>query len=370
MKKHIQAELDSRFGPHKTTIGGQALIEGLMMIGPDKKAMAVRKPDGTILVEVMSKIQNTGIANLLFIRGSVRLFRQLVSGTKALLRSAEFVEDEPAKDEPAHDNTAKIQALPRDQDDADPTGVADTEAAAQMGDLAAAQQAKQDRSWRARIDRFMENHTELMLYASAIIGILFSVGLFILLPNFIAGFIRQLTPLRNIGGRGGIILINLIEGVIRISLFVGYLKLASQMKDIRRVWMYHGAEHKTIACYEAGQELTVENCKSYSRFHPRCGTAFMFIVILVSIIIFSLVGWWGRWINLLIRFALVPIVAGIAYEIIRLAGRFDNRLTRLVSAPGLWLQRLTTAEPDGGMLEVAIAAMNAVLPQQTDSDRW
>jgi uncharacterized protein YqhQ len=350
MKKHIQAESVQPSGPHKTTIGGQALIEGLMMIGPDKKAMAVRKPDGTILVEVMSKIQNTGIANLLFIRGSVRLFRQLVSGTKALLRSAEFVEDEPADDEPAKAGSTIDETA--------------------SGDPIEAQPARLDRSLRARIDRFFENHTELMLYASAILGILFSVGLFILLPNFIAGFIRQLTPLKNVDGRGGIILINLIEGVIRISLFVGYLTLASRMKDIRRVWMYHGAEHKTIACYEAGRELTVENCKQYSRFHPRCGTAFMFIVILVSIIVFSLVGWWGRWINLLIRFALVPIVAGIAYEIIRLAGRFDNRLTRLVSAPGLWLQRLTTAEPDGGMLEVAIAAMNAVLPQKTDSDRW
>jgi uncharacterized protein YqhQ len=132
------------------------------------------------------------------------------------------------------------------------------------------------------------------------------------------------------------------------------------MKDIRRVWMYHGAEHKTIACYEDNQPLTVDNVRTYSRFHPRCGTAFMFIVIIVSIVVFSFVGWWDRWLNLLVRFALVPLVAGIAYEIIRLAGRFDNRLTRAISAPGLWLQRLTTAEPDDSMLEVAIAAMNAV----------
>ena len=344
MKKTKKTGPDPRFGEYKTTIGGQALIEGLMMIGPDKKAMAIRKPDGTILVEVMAKIQNAGIANLLFIRGSVRLFRQLVSGTKALLRSAEFVEDEPAKDEKPAD-----PAHPADDDPA---------------------RSGKAKSIRSRIDQFLENHTELMLYASAALGILFSVVLFILLPNFIAGFIRQLTGLKNVDGRGGVILINLIEGLIRIGLFIGYLTLASRLKDIRRVWMYHGAEHKTIACYEADAELTVENARIYSRFHPRCGTAFMFIVILVSIIVFSFVGWWGRWVNLLIRFALVPVVAGIAYEIVRLAGRFNNRLTRMISAPGLWLQRLTTAEPDDSMLEVAIAAMTAVLPQNADTDRW
>jgi uncharacterized protein YqhQ len=142
------------------------------------------------------------------------------------------------------------------------------------------------------------------------------------------------------------------------------------MKEIRRVWMYHGAEHKTIACYEAQQPMTVDHVRAFSRFHPRCGTAFLFLVILISIIIFTLVGWWGRWINLLIRFALVPLVAGIAYEIIRLAGRYDNAVTRLISKPGLWLQRLTTAEPDDSMLEVAIAALDAVRPMRIDSDRW
>jgi uncharacterized protein YqhQ len=317
----------------KTTIGGQALIEGLMMIGPTKKAMAIRKPDGSIYLEELPMNRFTGTANLLFIRGSVRLFRQLVSGTKALLRSAEFVEDE----EP------------------------------EMPDAEGPAKARPRQSW---LDRFFDKHKDLMLYLSAILGILFSVGLFILLPSFITSFIVQLTGLSQMKGAGSIVLKNLIEGAIRIAIFISYLALASRMKDIRRVWMYHGAEHKTIACYEDHQDLIVDNVRLYSRFHPRCGTAFMFIVIIVSIIVFSFVGWWDRWLNLLIRFALVPLVAGIAYEIIRLAGRYDNWLTRAIAAPGLWLQRLTTAEPDDSMLEVAITALQAVLPEQTQSDQW
>ena len=172
-------------------------------------------------------------------------------------------------------------------------------------------------------------------------------------------------------GWGAQVLRSLVEGLLRITLFIGYLFMASRLKDIQRVWQYHGAEHKTIACYESGLPLTVENTRPFSRFHPRCGTAFMFIVIIVSIIVFSFLGWHSRWINLLIRFALVPVVAGIAYEIIRLAGRHDNRFTRAISVPGLLLQRLTTAEPDDSMLEVAIAAMDAVRPNQEGiQDKW
>jgi len=195
-------------------------------------------------------------------------------------------------------------------------------------------------------------------------------SLFILLPNLLASGFSHLTGIGESVSRSSAILKNLIEGVIRIVIFVGYLILASRMSEIKRVWMYHGAEHKTIACYEAQMPLTVDNARQFSRFHPRCGTSFMFIVILVSIVVFSLVGWWNAWINLLIRFLLVPVVAGIAYEIIRLAGRFNNPITRAVSVPGLWLQRLTTAEPNDSMLEVAIAAMEAVIPAETGRDKW
>lgn len=340
------SEQDARSCTKKTTIGGQALIEGLMMIGPTRKAMAVRKPDGSILLEELPMSNLKGAANLLFIRGSVRLFRQLVSGTKALLRSAEFFEVEEEKPAAAAN---------------DESGTEETEAKPVTAEKL---------TLAKRLDRFVEKHSNIFLYGSAVFGILFSVVLFILLPNFITGFISQFTSLNTMTGPGAVILRNLIEGVLRIAIFVSYLALASRMKDIKRVWMYHGAEHKAIACYEDHQDLTVDNVRKYSRFHPRCGTAFMFIVIIVSIIVFSFVGWWDRWINLLIRFLLVPVVAGIAYEIVRLAGRYDNHVTSAISKPGLWLQRLTTAEPDDSMLEVAIVALNAVIPDQPKSDRW
>lgn len=351
----------------KTTIGGQALIEGLMMIGPDKKAMAVRKPDGTIYIEELPMTRWTGVANLVFIRGSVRLFRQLVTGTKALLKSAELLDEESVK-----------IPVPAAEPVTEPAAPEPMSAATPSEDVAQPEVAKKARrtfkerreALDEKIDHFLTHHSEVMLYISAVGGILFSVILFILLPNLLASGIGRLFGLVTTGDRTSAILMNLIEGGLRIIIFIGYLVLASRMSEIQRVWMYHGAEHKTIACYEAEMPLTVENARQYSRFHPRCGTSFMFIVILLSIIVFSLIGWWSPWINLLIRFLLVPVIAGIAYEIIRLAGRFDNVLTRTISMPGLWLQRLTTAEPNDSMLEVAIAAMEAVLPQEEGRDKW
>lgn len=313
----------------KTTIGGQALIEGLMMIGPEKKVMAVRKPDGEIIIEDLPMGKWSGLANVPFIRGSIRLFRQLVTGTRALLKSADYAEEESDTDENG------------------------------------------EKKPKSKLDSFFEKHSELMLYLSAIVGILFSVVLFILLPGLITDLLKEFVfKNADVTQRGTSLALTAIEGVIRISIFVAYLALASRMKEIKRVWMYHGAEHKTIACYEAREDLTVENARKHSRFHPRCGTAFMFIVLIVSIIVFAFMGWQNRWLNMLIRFLLVPIIAGIAYEIIRWTGRFDNWLTKAVAAPGLWLQRLTTAEPDDSMLEVAIASIQAVLPEQDDKDNW
>lgn len=357
----------------KTTIGGQALIEGLMMIGPDKKAMAVRKPDGSIHIEELPMTRWTGLANMVFIRGSVRLFRQLVTGTKALLRSAELLDE--ASVDPEVTTPALVAATSETTAEPGVQSTIESAAAQPTGQPAVA--AKTRRTFKERreafdkrIDHFLTHHSEVMLYISAVGGILFSVVLFILLPNLLASGVSHLTGLGQGGDRLSSILMNLIEGAIRIVIFIGYLTLASRMGEIQRVWMYHGAEHKTIACYEAEMPLTVENVRTFSRFHPRCGTSFMFIVILVSIIVFSLIGWWSPWINLLIRFVLVPFVAGIAYEIIRLAGRFDNILTRAISKPGMMLQRLTTAEPNDKMLEVAIAAMEAVLPQEEGRDTW
>ena len=170
--------------------------------------------------------------------------------------------------------------------------------------------------------------------------------------------------------RGIRILLTFIEGVIRIALFLIYLLIVSKMEDIRRVWMYHGAEHKTISCYESGAPLTVDNVRQCSRFHPRCGTSFLFLVMITSILVFAVIGWRSRFVNFIVRLVMLPVIAGISYEIIRFAGRHDNILTRWISRPGLALQRLTTAEPDDAMLEVAIAAMTAVLPQNPDDDEW
>jgi len=351
-KTRVEKEPEALACRRKTTIGGQALIEGLMMIGPEKKAMAVRLPDGSVLVEEIPIASLSGAANIPFIRGCVRLFHQLVGGTKALMRSAELAEDEETLNETPEGHAVLSAA----------TAVL-TQTSADDRPEETTEKITIKKRMSQAIDRFFSAHTDWLLYGSAVIGILFSVILFILLPNFLVSLIHPLLGMNPV-------LSNLIEGLIRIGLFVSYLALANRMEDIKRVWMYHGAEHKAIACYEAELPLTVENARIQSRFHPRCGTAFMFLVILLSIIVFSLIGWWSRWLNLLIRFALVPVLAGMAYELIRLAGRYDNWLTRLISKPGLWLQHLTTAEPDDGMLEVALAALEAVRPIRSDSDQW
>lgn len=316
----------------KTTIGGQALLEGLMMVGPEKIAMAVRKADGAIVVEEIPVGRISKAEKIPFVRGSVRLFRQLVTGTKALMRSADFAEEALA-----------------------PT--AEGEAAAEP-------------KKPSRLDRWFERHANVLLYGSAILGIAISVGLFILLPNLVVSLVGPLAALKT-GTFGDKVVLNLVEGALRIVIFLAYLSITSVLKDIRRVWMYHGAEHKTIACYESGLPLTVENVRGFSRRHPRCGTSFLFIVIITSIVVFSFFGWYHPLINLAIRLALLPVVAGIAYEIIRWAGRHDrNVVSRVVSAPGLWLQGLTTREPEDAMLEVAIQATEPVIPERKDADAW
>lgn len=386
----------------KTSIGGQALIEGLMMVGPTRTAMAIRKADGSILVEEIPRGQKTIFFDKVpFFRGAIRLFRQLVTGTGALMKSADFSEDAAATagagekkiPEPIAEATVIGQPVPSN---AEPTPEQTTEQiaeelAAEIAAEPAGEEAEQlhkiaDEARSAaepsevkektsRMDSFIEKNMNVMIVISAILGIMFSVVLFIILPRFIVDLISKWIPASQSNTVGVNLILNLIEGVLRIAIFIGYLVLTSKMKDIARVWMYHGAEHKTIACYEAGEPLTVENIRKYSRFHPRCGTAFLFVVVIVSILVFCVVGvfigvniWW---LNMLIRLALVPLVAGIAYEIIHFTGKHDtNPVCRSVSKPGMWLQRFTTREPDDSMLEVAIAAMEAVLPENKDEDNW
>ncbi|MGI6091169.1 MAG: DUF1385 domain-containing protein [Saccharofermentanales bacterium] len=312
----------------KTSIGGQALIEGLMMLGPERKAIASRRPDGQIITEISDRAPMKGLANIPFVRGSVRLVSQMGIGISALLRSAEIQEEaEAGLDPPPETNSSKI-------------------------------------------DAWLEKHPKLALWGTVFAGLGFSILLFILVPSLLTDGLRYLSGWQaGSAGKTNLVL-SALEGIIRIIIFLSYLWFSSRIKEIRRVWMYHGSEHKTIATYEAGEELTVENVRRHSRFHPRCGTSFMFLVMVVSILVFALVGRHGAVMNVLLRLALLPLVAGISYELIRLAGRFDNPVTRLISLPGLALQRLTTAEPEDAMLEVAISAMQAVIPADPDSDQW
>ncbi len=307
----------------KTTIGGQALIEGLLMIGPENAAIAVRKPDGEIIVDKRELPPKSFVTKIPVIRGIRAFFRQMVLGIKALMYSAEFADIEDGAAEPG-----RIEKF---------------------------------------IDRlFGDNFKDAAIYFAVIISIALSVGLFILLPNLLAGFLSF-----NKDSAGGVLMYNLFEGVLRLLIFLGYLMAVSRMKDIRRVWQYHGAEHKTIHAYEHGDELNIENVRKHSTKHPRCGTSFLFLVMIISIILFSFLGWHSIWINILSRLILIPFIAGISYELLKLAGRCEWKIMKFVNAPGLLLQRLTTREPEDDMIEVALKAFDSVLvTEDEEADKW
>ena len=210
-----------------------------------------------------------------------------------------------------------------------------------------------------------------MIYAAIAISLVLSVGLFILLPTALtrgAEWLLSLVP--SAAFAQSRVFTGVCEGVVRMAIFIGYLALVSQMSDIRRVFEYHGAEHKTIACYEGGEELTCENIRKYTRFHPRCGTSFLLFVMIISIILFSLLPRTGIFVRMLMRLALLPVVAGLSYEVIKLAGRHQGGIIGALTKPGLWLQKLTTREPDDSQIEVAIASMKAVIPDNKEDDRW
>lgn len=313
-----------------TSIGGQAVIEGIMMRGPEKIAVAVRKPDGEIIIDEQENKIKGGIRKIPFIRGIFAFIDSMVIGIKALMFSANFYEE---------DGTAK-----------------------ESDEGKAVKENEKDSK--------EEKDKEMPAWAMALTvltSLCLSIGLFIALPNVIASFIVP-----NSGNNGNVFLYNLVESVMKVLIFLTYLLVVSKMKDIQRVFEYHGAEHKTIFCYENGEELTVENVKKFQRFHPRCGTSFLLFVIIISIIVFSVIGRFdSKIINLLVRIALLPVVAGISYEIIRFAGRHvDNKWVSWLNKPGMWLQRLTTREPDEKQLEVAIEALKTVLPKDKDADNW
>ena len=320
----------------KTMIGGQALIEGIMMRGPDKDAIVVRRAEG-LSIETSPRKKNPpkSYKNLPFIRGVFNFFDAQVVGIKALLRSADLAPEE-MQEEPS------------------------------------------------KFDRWLEEKLGNEKFQQAVVGIAVAMGLglsillFFLLPMVIGGFFDRWLDSN--------LALNLVEGIIRMVIFLAYMFLVSRMQEMKRVFAYHGAEHKTIRCYEAGLPLTVENVRMQTRLHPRCGTSFLLVVMVISILVFSvassallaavpgLEAMRGSFVYRLLMIAfkllLLPIVVGITYEINRWAGRHDNGFTKILTAPGMWLQNFTTNEPDDSMIEVGIAAVEAVLPEQEGADRW
>ncbi|MDR0861908.1 MAG: DUF1385 domain-containing protein [Oscillospiraceae bacterium] len=315
----------------RTSIGGQALIEGIMMRGPKKQAIVVRRPDGeleTKVEDIKLLKEKHPLVGLPLIRGAVNFIATMAIGVRAMMFSASFIPDE---DEAELDDDAEFAPQPTEEE------------------LAAAK-AKAEKS------------DKMLVTVSILLGTLLSVGLFMLLPAFLSGLLKPFL--------GAGLWLNIAEGVIRIAIFVLYLWLASHLNEMKRVWEYHGAEHKTIFCYEKSLPLTVENVRIQPRRHPRCGTSFLFIVMIVSILVFSVAQWGNMWLRLGMRLVLLPVVVGVSYEIIKWAGRNDNIVTRIVSAPGKAFQRLTTREPDDGMIEVAIAALTLVLPDNAEEATW
>lgn len=307
---------------HKTTIGGQAVIEGIMMKGVNKTSLAVRLPNGEIDIETWStESEKSGkwFRKTPFIRGIFNLVDTLILGYKCITKSAE-------------------KAGLDDEEELSPF------------------EQKMMLKFGNKFMTFIE-------VVSVIIGVLLALFLFIVVPTFVTSLIDKY--LFEVGG-----LRTLIEGVLKIAILIAYMALVSLLKDIRRVFEYHGAEHKSIACYEAGEELTPANAMKHKRFHPRCGTSFILIILVISMILFAVISIENPLIRIALKVVLLPVTIGISYEIIKFVGRHDNIFTRIISAPGMWLQKITTKEPDESQLEVAIAALNAVLTANREDDKW
>ena len=320
----------------KTSIGGQALIEGIMMRGPKKDAIVVRGKDG-LTVELSDRKIRPKNSPLSWpvIRGAVNFFDAQVCGVKALMRSADLSPEETEEEQSKLDMWLEKK----------------------LGD---------------------KKFQQLVVGVAVALGLCMSIGLFFLLPMVISSFFDRWIQSN--------LLLHLVEGVIRILLFAGYMLLVSRMSEMKRVFSYHGAEHKTIRCYEAGLPLTVENVRQQTRLHPRCGTSFLLVVMIISILLFSVAStlllalvpglaalqglFLYRLIMIVFKLLLLPLVVAFSYEINRWVGRHDNVCSRILSAPGMWFQNFTTNEPDDSMIEVGIAALEAVLPENEGEDKW
>lgn len=315
---------------HKTSVGGQALIEGVMMQGPKGLATAVRKPDKSICVEYHKTNHlkdKSKFFGLPIIRGIVAFIESMISGYKLLMYSAEV---------------------------------------SGMEDIEEEEMSKFEKWLTNKLgDKFMD----FIMVIASILGFALAFLIFFYLPVFVFNRFNALTDMKLTAWQGT------IEGLLKIIIFVIYMLLVSQMKDIKRLFKYHGAEHKSIACYEAGLDLTVENVKKCTRFHPRCGTSFMFVMLILSIVIVTLLSLvvpaelkQNTIIWMLIKLPLIPIIMGIGYEFIKYAGKHDNLFVKIVSAPGLWMQRITTKEPEDDIIEVGIESLKAVITQNIEDD--
>ena len=304
----------------KSSIGGQGVMEGVMMRSPEDSALAVRKPDGSIVTKKWkNKQRKSKILKLPIIRGVVNFIDMMVQGVGTITDAAKMLDESAVEEyEPS------------------------------------------------RFEKFVANKTgknamDVMMVFAVVIAVVLAVGLFFILPTTITSLIR--------GSIESVVLINLIDGLIRLAIFLGYMILVTQMKEIKRVFMYHGAEHKTIATYERDLPLTVENARPQRRLHPRCGTSYLLLVMVIAIIVYSFLGWSD---NILLRFGLrllmLPIIAGVAYEVLKATGRSDNIVMRAIRWPGMQLQRLTTREPDDSMLEIAIVAFEMALGEKSEAE--
>lgn len=304
----------------RTSVGGQALMEGIMMRGPRKICCAVRRPDGKIQ-RTYDEVYPRWYSTMPLVRGVCNMADNLCTGYKYLMYSADV---------------------------------------AMSGEEQQAEQSK--------LDKWLEAHTgprfqTALMTVSAFAGVILALFLFSFLPTWITALVGRVIPL----SRWPRVI---LEAAIKLALFLAYMFLCTRMKEIHRLFEYHGAEHKTIACYEAGEELTVENIRRHSRFHPRCGTSFMVLVLIISILLYAVLPWTSTGLRILYKLALLPVLVGLSYEVIKWAGRSNSLLAWAVSQPGVWLQHLTTFEPDDSMIEVAIAAVKPVLPLDPGDGAW
>ncbi|MBQ8408688.1 MAG: DUF1385 domain-containing protein [Clostridia bacterium] len=377
----------------KTSIGGQALMEGIMMRGPEISAMAVRNTKGEIVLEKFptQTKERAKFFKLPIIRGLFNYIDSMMMGSKCLMRSAEISGLEEAEEELRREKEAKKaakaakKAEKKKASSNSEESVQSVETAVDAPEANGQQteeQAEGDAVQSTEAKKTKDNSSlwmSVFMVISVALGLILGVGLFILLPTFIYGGAAKIMPFLNHENPAIHSLIkSIFEGILKIVLIVGYMSLMTLMKDIKRTFQFHGAEHKTIFCYEAGLELTVENVRKQRRFHPRCGTSFLILMILVSIFISFFIdplflltlGFVPSTIfRVLIKLLLLPLIVGIGYELIKLAGKYDNWFTKLISAPGVWLQHITVLEPDDSMIECAIAAMNEVIPEN-GSDNW